>query len=211
MDIEHYWMFFITTFLLILVPGPSAMTAASQGASLQSKKAIFGVLGIASADLIFFALSAMGISALIVASSLMFAIIKWLGVAFLVYLGLTVLFSKASSLQFRPQKTDCHTAKLFSQGLVIQLANPKALVYFTALLPQFIDPSAPLFPQLLVIGLTFVVADTLVYGGYSYLGAHMAKRTIRSGSVRFINLAAGLALLYTGLKMAFIENKLETS
>ncbi|MGE4500765.1 MAG: LysE family translocator [Hydrogenovibrio sp.] len=207
MDIEHYWIFFITTFLLILVPGPSAMTVASQGASLQSKKAFLGVLGIASADLIFFALSATGISALIVASSLMFTIIKWLGVAFLIYLGLTVLFSKGSAIQFRQTKTDHHALKLFSQGLVIQLANPKALMYFTALLPQFINPNEPLFMQLLLIGLTFFFADTLVYSLYSFMGAHMARRKLKAWAIQLINKAAGLTLIYTGIKMAMLENR----
>ncbi|KUJ75148.1 threonine transporter RhtB [Thiomicrospira sp. XS5] len=207
MSIEHYSIFFITTFLLILVPGPSAMTVASQGASLQSKKAFLGVLGIATADLLFFALSATGISALIVASSLMFTIIKWLGVAFLVYLGLTVLFSKGSAIQFSPKKTDHHALKLFSQGLVIQLANPKALMYFTALLPQFINPNEPLFMQLLLIGLTFFFADTFVYSLYSFMGAHMARRKLKSWVIQLVNKAAGLTLIYTGIKMAMLENR----
>jgi len=183
------------------------MTVASQGASLQSKKAFLGVLGIATADLLFFALSATGISALIVASSLMFTIIKWLGVAFLVYLGLTVLFSKGSAIQFSPKKTDHHALKLFSQGLVIQLANPKALMYFTALLPQFINPNEPLFMQLLLIGLTFFFADTFVYSLYSFMGAHMARRKLKAWVIQLINKVAGLTLIYTGIKMAMLENR----
>lgn len=207
MDIEHFTLFFITTFLLILVPGPSAMTAASQGAALQSPKAIFGVLGITSADLFFFGLSATGISALILASNLLFTIIKWMGVLFLLYLALTVMFSKSSGFQVTTAKTDSSPIKLFSQGLVIQLANPKALVYFTALLPQFINPNEPLAMQLLVIGITFFLADTLVYSLYSYLGAHLARKQLKAWVVNLINKMAGLALIYASVRMAFIENR----
>ncbi|BBP43789.1 LysE family translocator [Thiosulfativibrio zosterae] len=206
MDIEHFSIFFITTFLLVLVPGPSALTAAAQGASLQSSKAFIGVLGIASADLIFFGLSATGISALIVASSTLFSVIKWLGVAFLIYLGLSVLLSKASAIQFENKKIDARTGKLFRQGLVIQLANPKALMYFSALLPQFINPNEPLLMQLAVMALTLFLADCLVYSLYGYLGFHMARQKLKAWLIRLINRAAGLTLLFTGIKMAMLEN-----
>lgn len=207
MAFEQFWFFFITTFMLVLVPGPSAMTVASQGAALQSQKAVLGVLGIASADLLFFALSATGISALIVASNELFTLIKWLGVGFLVYLGLSVIFGKTASMQFTQQKTDHHAFKLFAQGALIQLANPKALLYFSALLPQFLNPNEPLVTQLLVMALTLFLADLLVYSLYSYLGAHMARKALKSWVIRLINKLAGGVLIMTAVKMALIENR----
>ncbi len=207
MSFELYSLFFVTTVLLILVPGPSAMLASSQGANLQSQKAFFGILGIASADAIFFALSATGIATLIIASTALFNIIKWIGVLFLLYLGLTILFSKTSAIRLDNTKTDSHALKLFSQGLVIQLANPKALMYFSALLPQFIDPNEPLFSQILIMGLTCFVADLLVYTLYAFLGAHLAKQQLKSWAVNLINKTAGTALIYTGVKMAMIDNR----
>lgn len=207
MSLELYSLFFITTVLLILVPGPSAMVASSQGASLQSKKAMLGVMGIASADGLFFVLSATGIATLIIASSTLFMVIKWLGVLFLIYLGLMAFFSKGSALRLGGMKTYSSPTKLYSQGLAIQMANPKALMYFSALLPQFIDPSQPLLMQLLLMGLTVVIADLLVYSLYAYLGAHLAKRNLKSWLAHVMNKSAGVALIYTGIKMAMIDNR----
>ncbi len=207
MSFEFYSLFFVTTVLLIMVPGPSAMVAASQGGALQSNKAGLGVLGIASGDAIFFVLSATGIATLILASSTLFLIIKWLGVAFLVYLGLMALFAKGSSLQLGGFKTSDQPKKLFIQGLTIQMSNPKALMYFSALLPQFIDPNAPIFTQLMLMGATVFIADLLVYSGYAYLGAHLARKPLKSWVVHLVNKTAGLALLYTGIKMAMIDTK----
>lgn len=206
MSFELYSLFFITTVLLIMVPGPSAMVASSQGASQQSSKALLGILGIASADVIFFALSATGIATLILASSLLFNLIKWMGVIFLLYLGLTVLFSKTSAIRLNSAQTNSHPVKLFSQGLVVQFANPKALMYFSALLPQFINPNEPLLSQILIMGLTCFIADILVYSLYAFLGAHLAKQQLKAWVTNLINKVAGTALIYTGIKMALIEN-----
>ncbi|MBF6056737.1 MULTISPECIES: LysE family translocator [Thiomicrorhabdus] len=207
MNIEHYSIFLITTLLLVMVPGPSAMVASAQGASLQSKKAFIGVLGIASADIAFFALSATGIATLIIASSTMFMVIKWLGVLFLIYLGLSVLFSKSPAIKFDGQKTDGKAWSLYTRGLIIQFANPKALMYFSALLPQFIDPDKPLTQQILIMGFSLFLADLLVYSSYAFMGSYLAKQKLKSWAVGLINKTAGTALLYTGFKMALLDNR----
>ena len=207
MNIELYTLFFFTTVLLIAVPGPSAMVASSQGARLQSKKSLVGVLGIASADAIFFALSATGIATIIIASSSVFSAIKWLGVLFLLYLGFTILLSKGSAIKLGGKQTQVKTVNLFSQGLFIQLANPKALMYFSALLPQFIDPNKDLMPQIIIMGITCFIADILVYSLYAYLGAHLAKQKLKSWVIQLINKSAGIALIFTGIRMAMLDNK----
>ncbi len=152
MSTELYIFFFITTVMLVLVPGPSAITVAAQGASSNAKMAFFSVLGVASADALFFALSATGIASLIVASNLIFSAIKWFGVLYLFYLGISAIFSKTAAIKVKTQRTKTTATKAFSQGLIVHLANPKALMYFAALLPQFIDPNQPLAFQLLLMG-----------------------------------------------------------
>ena len=104
MDISIYLIFLVTTVMLILVPGPAAITVAAQGASHNSQRAFFGVLGVASADVLFFALSATGIASLILASNLMFSVIKWFGVAYLLYLGISALFSKSGVIKLSAER-----------------------------------------------------------------------------------------------------------
>ncbi len=206
MDIELYLLFLVTTIMLILVPGPSAITVATQGASHNEKNAFLCILGVAGADVLFFLLSATGIASLIVASNFLFSIIKWSGVIYLIYLGTFAIFSKVGTINIDVPITKTNPAKAFSQGLIIQLANPKALMYFSALLPQFIDPNKPIVFQMFLMGLTCFLADLLVYSMYSRIGSHLAKKQIKSWVISIINKTAGIALITTGIKMATLEN-----
>lgn len=205
MDISLYSIFFVTTVMLILVPGPAAITVAAQGASHSSQRAFLGVLGVASADVLFFALSATGIASLILASNLMFSVIKWFGVAYLLYLGISALFSKSGVIKLSAERKESSRKKLFSQGLVVQLANPKALIYFTALLPQFIDPSKPVLFQILLMGASCLLADIVVYSVFSLLGDRIAKQQLKPWVTTLINKAAGITLISTSIRMALLE------
>ena len=205
MDIELYLIFLVTTVMLILVPGPAAITIAAQGASYSPNKAFLGVLGVASADVIFFALSATGIASLILTSNLLFSIIKWFGVAYLLYLGVTALFSKSGAIKINKKAAKRNHTKLFSQGLIVQLANPKALIYFSALLPQFVDPDGAIVFQMFLMGSSCLIADLLVYSLFSHIGDNLARQKMKTWVINLINKAAGITLIATGIKMASLE------
>lgn len=205
MDPGLYFIFLVTTVMLILVPGPSAITVAAQGASYSPQKALFGVLGVAFADVIFFALSATGIASLIVASSVLFSLIKWVGVCYLLYLGMTALFSQSGAIRIEVRKREARRAKLFYHGLVVQLSNPKALLYFSALLPQFVDPDSPILMQMLVMGVSCFVADMVVYTAFSHLGDRLSKQQLKSRVLNWVNRAAGITLIFTGIRMATLD------
>ncbi len=205
MDIELYLIFLVTTVMLILVPGPAAITIAAQGASYSPNKAFLGVLGVASADVIFFALSATGIASLILTSNLLFSIIKWFGVVYLLYLGVTALFSKSGAIKINKQAAKSNHTKLFSQGLIVQLANPKALIYFSALLPQFVDPDGAIIFQMFLMGSSCLIADLLVYSLFSHIGDNLARQKMKAWVINLINKSAGITLIATGIKMASLE------
>ena len=205
MNIELYLFFLVTTVMLILVPGPAAITVATQGASHNSKITFISILGVASADAFFFILSATGIASLLVASSLVFSIIKWFGVAYLIFLGVSAIFTKAGAINVEAQSIKIGPAKAFTQGLVVQLANPKALLYFSALLPQFVDPNEPVVFQMFLMGLTCFLADLLVYSMFGRMGEQLAKKQVKSWVIGIINKVAGITLITTGVKMATLE------
>ncbi len=205
MDLDIYFIFLATTVMLILVPGPAAITVATQGAENSSTRAFLGVIGVASADVIFFALSATGIASLILASNLLFSVIKWIGVVYLLYLGLGALFSKSGAIKIDTRLKQGKASRLFYQGLIVQLANPKALLYFSALLPQFIEPGKPILFQLFVMGTSCLLADLLVYSIFSHLGNRLAKQALKTWVINLINKAAGITLISTGIKMASLE------
>lgn len=201
MEIEMFALFFVTTVFVVMAPGAAAVAAASQGASNGAAKATVGAAGIASANVVYFVLSATGIAALIVASHTIFSLIKWAGVAYLVYLGLSALLSKSGGLLVK-SATPKPVKTLFIQGFIIEFANPKALLYFAAILPQFVDVTQPVLGQLLIMGGVTIFIDMAIYSAYGLLGERLTRGAMRGWIVTTVNKSAGAALLYAGYKMS---------
>lgn len=211
MDLKTYLLFVVTTQVSCLTPGVAALFVATRSIAHGWRRSYWAVAGIAAANALYFALSATGITALIVASATLFGLLKWAGVAYLLYLGATALASRSSVMSIAPPAGAEAAARgwaIWVRGLTIELSNPKALLYFVALLPQFVDvrPDAwPVWRQMLTLGATCVVLDVLAYTFYGWLGAR-ARRL--AGSRRFVaatNRAAGAALIAAGLLTATVR------
>ncbi|ABG39974.1 Lysine exporter protein (LYSE/YGGA) [Paraglaciecola sp. T6c] len=209
MDIHAYFIFLTTTIIVCMSPGPAVITIASQGARHGAKKAIFGVTGVASANVVYFLLSATGIASLLVASNFVFSIIKWVGVAYLVYLGVNAIVSKSGGLRVNQSaSSNAKGIALFSQGFIVELANPKALLYFLALLPQFIDIEKPILLQLFIMGASCLVVDLLSYTMYACIGQKLSSGAVKASVVNMINKSAGGFLLFAGIKMASVSSNM---
>ena len=133
----------------------------------------------------------------------MFSAIKWIGVGYLVWLGLNALFASAGRLRVGHGRR-ARASALFLQGAIIEFANPKALLYFAAILPQFLDVEAAILPQVLVMGATTFLIDVTSYSAYACLGARLTRGGVKDWLVRLVNRTAGLALLYAGFRMASV-------
>jgi len=205
MDTASYLLFLIMTVVVVFSPGPAAITIASQAAANGGKKALSGVFGVAIANFLYFMLSATGITTLILASATLFAVIKWLGVGYLIYLGCSALFSQAGAIKLNSEKPVKNKSKLFFQGLLVELSNPKALLYFSALLPQFIDPQRDILTQIVIMSLTCFSIDIISYTTYAYLGHIIARGSVKKWMINVVNKTVGTALLFAGFKMAFVE------
>ena len=202
MQFETYLIFLVTTAVVVFSPGAAAVAVASQGAANGGRRALGGVFGIASANAVYFALSATGIASLIIASNLVFSVIKWAGVGYLVWLGLTALFTPAGAIRVKRSGRQSSLKALFAQGFVIEFANPKALLYFAAILPQFLDINAPIVPQILIMGMTTFLIDLTSYTAYAFLGDRLTHGEMKNWVVGLVNKCAGVALLYAGFRMA---------
>jgi threonine/homoserine/homoserine lactone efflux protein len=153
-------------------------------------------------------LSATGIAALIIASHTLFSIIKWVGVGYLLYLGLGAIFSDAGPLSINPTKNKIGSKyKVFLRGFILEISNPKALLYFSALLPQFIDISKPIIPQLAILCSITIFIDFFCYSLYGFLGAKSVSVGIKPFIIKLINRSAGAMLIFAGLKMASVERQ----
>lgn len=203
--IDALIIFIITTFVVVLSPGPAAIAATAEAASRGFSKSMWLIFGIAVANSVFFVLSATGIAALILTSGLMFSIIKWTGVAYLLYLGLRMIFGRFNPISVSNEKIEKNPHKAFGRGFALEIVNPKALLYFSALLPQFIDVANPIIPQLVIFCLITFVLDFICYSGYAYLGAQ--SKVFKNSPIitQIINKATGGLLVFIGLRMTSIE------
>jgi homoserine/homoserine lactone efflux protein len=198
---EILLLFTVTTALACFMPGPAAVFAASVGTVRSRTRLAQAIAGIALANVLFFALSAAGIASLLVSSPAVYGALRWVGAAYLVYLGLRLLFAPSPTAGCSSSRVGGNGAALFAKGFVLQIANPKALLYFSALLPQFITPSQPLAGQFITFCLITVALDICAYVFYGALGfgaARLSSTALLDG----IRRVAGVAFVAAGIRLA---------
>ena len=206
--LDTFLLFLTTTFMVVLSPGPAAIAVTAESMSNGFNRSFLVILGVAFANVVYFVLSATGIAALLIASHTLFTIIKWVGVAYLFYLGFNAIFSKSGPFNVNPSKQNLSSGyKVFLQGFVLELSNPKALLYFSALLPQFIDITKPIFPQLALLCFLTIFIDLLCYSLYGFMGYKSKNVGVNPVVAKIINRGAGVLLIFAGVKMATIENQ----
>ena len=206
MDLKIWLLFIATTGLVCLTPGVAALLVVAQGISKGVRRSYWAIAGIALANAIYFALSATGLAALVVASHAVFSAVKWAGVAYLVYLGVRALFNRSSALTIKPAGTaPVSGPRALSQGLMVELSNPKALLFFVALLPQFVDVHRPIWFQMLIFGLTTVVLDLGSYSFYAWLGAKSQGVAANRRWANAASRATGVVLIAAGALTAFAK------
>jgi len=169
---DTYWLYVLAEAALSLSPGPAVMLVIAYGITRGARRATWATLGILSANALYFALSATALGAVLVSSSIFFTAIKWAGAAYLIYIGLMALLSRPSPITLSGAAARGHSAgAIFLSGLGIQLANPKMLVFFVAILPQFVDPQLAIGPQMLWLAAGSIIPEFFILAGYAALAA----------------------------------------
>src|SRR5450755_536811 len=198
------WLLFLgVETALSLSPGPAVFYTVSQGIRGALRRTLPAAAGILTANGIYFALSATSLGAIIAASARFFTIAKWLGAAYLIYLGIKALLSANSlhsvALGGERAADEGDLRRVYLGALTLQLANPKALLFFLALLPQFIDPTKLVVPQMLILAATSMLPEFCILLGYGWLAhraAHASAKFGVSGSMnRWLAWIEGAGLL----------------
>ena len=180
---------------LSLSPGPAVFYVVSQGVRGALRRTLPAAAGILSANGIYFALSATSLGAIIAASAQFFTAAKWVGAAYLIYLGIKALRSANSLHSVALGREGAANEGAANEGaakegdlrgvylgaFTLQLANPKALLFFLALLPQFIDPQLSVVPQMLILAATSMVPEFCILTGYGWLAHRALRATARFG------------------------------
>jgi len=192
--------------VLCLTPGPAVLLVLSQALTRGTVKTIWSILGILSANTTYFILSATGIGAILLASYDLFFAIKWIGAAYLVWLGISAFLGKSKALSIRHgAAAPTPGRRLFVNGFTLQMSNPKALLFFTALLPQFINPHAAIAPQVAILALTSVFIEFFVQLVYAGLAGRAALLAAQPRFARVADRISGSLLITAGIGMAALR------
>ena len=198
MSLDLWFAFLLAAFVVLIIPGPTVTLVLSYALGRGRAHAWWIVAGVALGDLTAMTLSMLGLGALLAASATAFTALKWIGAAYLVYLGVKLWRAapKADGL-VAPDAGRSPRAMLLHAFAVTAL-NPKSIVFFVAFVPQFLNPAAPFFEQMLIMELTFLVLATINASSYALL-AHAARGLIRKASVqRAVNRTGGTLLIAAG-------------
>jgi threonine/homoserine/homoserine lactone efflux protein len=198
--------FFIIETVLCVTPGPAVLFVLSQALTRGAAKSVWSISGILASNTLYFILSAMGLGAILLASYNLFFAIKWIGAAYLVWLGVSAFLGKSKTLSIR--RSDAMPVprrRLFVNGFILQMSNPKALIFFTAFLPQFINPHAAIVPQVAILALTSGFIEFAVQLAYAMLADSVSHLASQPRFSRISDRVAGSLLIGAGVGMAAIR------
>lgn len=187
-----WFAFFIACWVISLSPGAGAIASMSSGLSFGFRRGFWNAIGLQIALLLQIAIVAAGVGAILATSEIAFAIIKWFGVAYLLYLGWKQWMAPTGD--FATENVDPRRgrpAALMLRGFIVNASNPKAIVFILAVLPQFLDSTRPLLPQYLTMAITMVVVDLVVMAGYTGLAARALRLLRAPGQQRLLNRIFG--------------------
>ena len=203
MAIEAWLLFVVTEAVLCCSPGPAVLTVVSQGVSQGARSGIDASLGVLAANAMYFAISATGLLAIAIQWYELFFWIKWIGAVYLIWLGVR-MWRTASRESVRTPirgRAGEPVRRALLRGFAVQISNPKTLLFFGALLPQFVDAQRDIGVQIAILGVTSIAIEFAVLAAYATLGAraaHCAQASLwidRAGGSLLIGAGVGLAAL----------------
>ncbi|PWE56564.1 lysine transporter LysE [Metarhizobium album] len=201
MSFEHWIAFVAASAILLAIPGPTILLVISYALSHGRKSATATVAGVALGDFTAMTASMLGLGALLAASAALFTVLKWVGAAYLIYLGIKLwrapVTDPGETKDMEPARE--RPLRIFLHTYVVTALNPKSIVFFVAFLPQFLDLTRPIATQMVIFETTFLVLATLNAAAYGLM-ASMARQTIRKPAVqRAVNRTGGSLMIGAGL------------
>lgn len=209
MNCETIIAFFLADLAMCLSPGPATIVVASHAYSGGMKNAIGPILGIHGGNFIWYILSGMGLIALIQTAPLFYDVIRWIGVIYLLWIGYQIYNSRNRNLSFRGGKVR-GLASGFLTGLMVHLSNPKAMLFYATILPPFIDPTANIPLQILILACVTLITESIGLLFYSFIALRLRTGSQSIGTsvsplVENAEKIAGAALFAVAIAMAWLN------
>ena len=206
MPLDLWLAFVVASTVLCIIPGPTVLLVVSYALSQGRKVAVASAGGVALGDFVAMTASLVGLGALILTSATLFTVLKWIGAAYLVYLGLKLFMSAAEAepgALEAPQTA--RAAGIFAHTAAVTALNPKSIAFFIAFVPQFMRPEAPLLPQFIILIATFVAIGFLNALLYALLADRMRAAIARPAMLRGLTRLGGATLVAMGVATAALR------
>lgn len=198
----HAWLAFVAaSTVLLLIPGPTILLVVSYALGRGWRTAAPVAAGVALGDLTAMTLSMLGLGVLLAKSAALFTILKWIGAAYLIWLGIR-LWRADGVLETEARPDATPRLKMLGHAWLVTTLNPKSLIFFVTFVPQFIDPARPFQPQAAVLVATFVILAFANAFAYAILGARTRRLASSPQAIRVVNRAGGAALIGAGAAAA---------
>ena len=209
MELSTWLLFTGIALIAVISPGPAVLLSVTNSLTHGFTKSVCSSLGNITGIFIVSGAAALGLGAVLKASTLLFAILKIIGAFYLIYLGIRQLNSKNNVFEkgVEPYRNNQQKRKSFVQGMLVAISNPKAVVFFTALFPQFIDLTKPVVIQFFILTTTFMLYSFIILVGYA-MGAQSVKDWFaKGGRVMWFNRVSGTIFISFGLGILRLKNK----
>jgi threonine/homoserine/homoserine lactone efflux protein len=197
MDPQVWLAFVAASAVLLVIPGPTILLVVSYALGRGWRTAAPVAAGVALGDLTAMTLSMLGLGVLLASSAALFTALKWLGAAYLIWLGVK-LWRAGGVLETAARSDATPRLRMLAHAWLVTTLNPKSLVFFVAFVPQFVDPARPFWPQALALEATFVVLAFANAFAYALLGARARRLAASPRAIRIVNRAGGTALIGAG-------------
>lgn len=199
MSLSLYSTFALAVTALMLIPGPNVALIAANSIAHGARFGLTTVAGTTAAMVVQLALTGLGLTTLLGELAQAFSLLRWIGVAYLAYLGLAAWRAPAIELtRTGPQARAART--IFARGFFVSLTNPKTLLFYAAFLPQFVDPGAPAAPQVAALAVIFLTIAVVVDSGWAMLSAQL--RPLLALRSRLLNRLTGALLMGAAVGLA---------
>lgn len=205
MPLDLWLAFVAASTALLLIPGPTVLLVLSYALSKGRGVAVASATGVALGDLIAMSASLAGLGALVLASATLFTALKWVGAAYLIWLGVKLIRSAPSGGLEMPESHDVTGRQVLRHTAAVTALNPKSIAFFIAFVPQFLTASAPLMPQFIILIATFVGLAALNAFAYALLADRLRRVISRPGIITWITRAGGTALIAMGVATATLR------
>lgn len=206
MTLEIWLAFVAAATVLLLLPGPTVLLVVAYALGQGRRVALAMVAGVALGDFTAMTVSMVGLGALLVASATLFTVMKWIGAAYLVFLGIKLWRADPRLPEVGAVKDPASLPSAFLHAFAVTALNPKGIAFFIAFVPQFIDPETALLPQLIVLETTFVTLAAINAAAYAIVGDHLRRRMTSASVLRWLNRAGASCLVGMGAATAAMRN-----